>query len=401
SQSLFSSVTTEFAVRKVQAIDPKRFNQTLFQMSDQQSRDKSYEKGLEYLRTYIASLQAKANSLIEELNAIYENMLSDTLFRRADTRDTAQLLNRLPNADQDSCSALANTYNPKDLEITPYDQNVRFYSYNPLFGSRALDMQNYYNLSGNTDTSIARAYYESTDGSLHHELGASAFSTLSYLWMWDLDRINATYATTKDSYIDESGVLHVRPGDARVTQAALNAGIIVEDPTLAIAGGGDPNKLQVNVTALQPNRQVFFPDDSSSISQVDLLKTTVEEAQPLAGWITLSDFSGSQYRLDTNASGGTATQQTLNPNASNLSAYWQDLMQWGVDDTDMILNNPFPPGNPPPLYTEDTAGYNSRHSFQFGNTKVVTYGGVTYAPHSNYIFEPEVINETFDNVVVG
>lgn len=400
SQSLFSSVTTEFAVRKVQAIDPKRFNQTLFQMSDQQSRDKSYEKGLEYLRTYIASLQAKANALIEELNGIYETMLSDTLFRRADTKDTAQLLNRLPNADQDSCVALANTYNPKDLEITPYDQNVRFYSYNPLFGSRALDLQNYYNEAQNTDTSIARSYYETNDG-LHHELGASAFSTLSYLWMWDLDRINATYATTKDAFIDESGVLHVKPGDVRATQEALNAGIIVEDPTLAIAGGGDPNKLQVNVTALQPNREVFFPDDNSSVSQVDLLKTTVEEAQPLAGWITLSDFSGSQYILNTNATSGNATQQTLNPNVSNLDPYWQDLMQWGVDNTDMILNNPFPPGNPPPLYTEDTAGYNSRHSFQFGNTKVVTYGGVTYAPHSNYIFEPEVINETFDNVVVG
>lgn len=396
SQNLLSFVTSDYQARRIQNTDPNRFTKTVLQISDQQSRDKYYEKGLEWLRTYVASLQAKLNALVEELNNIYEGMLTEGLYKRGDTKDTAKLLNKLPNADTNSSCSSTLDYNPKDLEITPYDQNVKFYQYNPLFGSRAVDMANAYNESNNDnrDTSIARVLYEADAGVAHRELGASGLATLNYLWMWDLDRINSSYATTKDSFIDEAGVLHVQQGDPRATASALASGKVVEDPTLNVADGADPNKLQVNVTDLQPNRKVFLPDEENTSSQVDLLKVTVEEKNPLAGWITNYDHSGSA------ASGATPTS---NP---EWAAYWEGLNQWGIDDTTPITNNPFPPGVPPATYsTVEPAGYQSRRSFHFGNTKTVTYGGVTYAPHSNYIFEPEFVNEPFtqdvDNNVPG
>ncbi|MFN4151810.1 MAG: hypothetical protein ACK4IX_12790, partial [Candidatus Sericytochromatia bacterium] len=240
-----------------------------------------------------------------------------------------------------------------------------------LFASRALDLQNYYNLSQNTDTSIARSYYESTDGSLHHELGASTFSTLSYLWMWDLDRINASYATTKDAFIDESGILHVAPNDPRATENNINAGIVTVDYSLSIAGAGNPNSLQVNVTALQPNRQVFLPDEDVSTKTVDLIKIDFEKDSALSGWITgFYDHSGS-----------------LKGGGPGLDSFWEGINQWGIDETPDI-DDP-----------TSSAGYNSLKSLGFGNIKEVTYNGVVYAPHATYLFEPELINEHFDNPI--
>ncbi len=54
--NLLTTVTTDNYVRKVANIDPSKFSQSIIQISDQQSRDKNYEKGLEYIRTYIADV---------------------------------------------------------------------------------------------------------------------------------------------------------------------------------------------------------------------------------------------------------------------------------------------------------------------------------------------------------
>lgn len=286
SQSLFNTVTSELTLRKMQDINPNKFTSSVLQMSDQQSRDKNYEKSLEWLRTYVTSLQAKLNSAIEELNSIYETMMTETLYRRADTKDTAKLLNPLAMVNSSACPAAGSA---NALDITPYSNNIYNNQYNPLFGSRALDLENYYNLSINQDKSIARSYYENA-GNTHHEFGASAFGTLQYLWMWDLDRINASYATTKDSYFKD-GVLYVAPGDPR-----LLTGIASVDPNLTLVGGS-ANSLQINETALQPNRKVFLPEEEKDVSrETNLLRVTVEEKNPLAGWIRNYDHSGSSQR---------------------------------------------------------------------------------------------------------
>ncbi|MBC7472923.1 MAG: hypothetical protein H7263_01435, partial [Candidatus Sericytochromatia bacterium] len=156
SQGLLNSASNEFQIRALQRINPNNFTQTVLQISDQQSRDKNFEKSLEYIRTYIASLQAKLNTVVEELNNSYEKMLNDTLYKKADTGNTAKLLNKLPNAGTATC-ALTSSYNPKNLEITPYDTNVKNYQYNPLFASRGLDISNYDKVtSDKSSASIAR-----------------------------------------------------------------------------------------------------------------------------------------------------------------------------------------------------------------------------------------------------
>jgi hypothetical protein len=277
--NLLTTVTTDNYVRKVANIDPSKFSQSIIQISDQQSRDKNYEKGLEYIRTYIASLQAKINSLIEELNIIYENTLTETLFRRADSLNTAKKVNKLRNVTEGgvdpSSLGAADTADATmtKTDITPNHDLTRMFTYNPFFGTKAADLSNYYNLSSNNTVSTARAYYQTTDND-HHEFGASALGALGYLWQWDLDRINASYATTMDKYIDKSGVLHISPNDPAAggnpSGTFLAGGGIYVDPALAIVGtSNNTDNLQVNITALQPNRGL------ADISGPDAPKTIV------------------------------------------------------------------------------------------------------------------------------
>ncbi|MFN8579054.1 MAG: hypothetical protein U0354_19675, partial [Candidatus Sericytochromatia bacterium] len=268
--NLLSTVTTDSVIRKTVSLNPNNFSQSILQISDQQSRDKNYEKSLEYIRTYIASLQAKINSLVEELNTIYENMLTETLYRRADSKNTAKKINKLTNA---TTSTIDGTYSSlKDSNVadpdpdktgivpTGYDGETRQFQYNPFFGTRAADLSNYYNQTGNSTVSTARAYYQTTDNQ-HHEFGASALGALGYLWQWDLDRINASYATTMDKFIDSSGILHISANDPAAggnpAGKYILGGSVYIDPVLSIVNGSANNpseKLQVNITALQPNR---------------------------------------------------------------------------------------------------------------------------------------------------
>lgn len=432
SQNLFSRVTTDVLMRKVERIDPTKYQKSILQVSDQQARDKEYEKSIIYLRTYIASLQAKLNTVVEELNNSYDTMLSEMLYKKADSKDTSKILNKVANATlTDSCSNTSE-YNLRDLEITPYDKNVRFYKYNSLFASKGLDLSNYYDYGQTNNTSIARAYYEKSDPaasspSTYHELGASVFGTLDYLWKWDLDRVNATYATTKDIFIDADGNLHVPPNDPRLGSAG-----VVADESLSIIGIGaniTANTLQVNVTDLQPNRGVFLPGEEKAVEQVEVLKTTGEEKNPLANWITTYEGSGSQYISNSaNYIRNNYTPDTINPNAAGLLPEWEGINQWGVDDTPPILNNALQDGmpfvgtpeatgagyiggagyvptsatNPIPqaeYSTTSTAGYQSGRSIHFGNIRPTTYNDIVYAAHSTYYFRPDMINEHFNGDV--
>ncbi|RYY00081.1 hypothetical protein EON78_01940, partial [bacterium] len=291
AQALYTNVTTENYVRRVQNINPNRFSQSVLQISDQQSRDKNYEKSLEYIRTYIASLQAKINSLVEELNTLYENTLTETLFRRADSQNTAKKVNKLTNANAGVASningSLANNAQGRtDIVQNGYADETKMFGYNPFFGTRSADLSNYYNLLASNDVSAARAYYQNADNT-HHELGASAMGAIGYLWLWDVDRINTSYATTMDKFVDQNGIMHLPTNDpllvnygvtagnyyppkpvrtAGMTDAVYNALInnwqplVYSDPAMNIVGvNGDLNasaKLQVNITALQPNRGI-------------------------------------------------------------------------------------------------------------------------------------------------
>lgn len=406
SQNLYQRVTTDALVRKIEKIDPGKFSKSILQISDQQSRDKEYEKNIVYLRTYIASLQAKLNTVVEELNNSYDTMLNEMLYKKADSKDTAKLLNNLPNASSlDLCGGGGvQKYDPKALELTPYSTNVKNYEYNTMFGSKGLDLSNYYDYGQTNNTTVARSYYEKGDPnasspSNYHELGTSVFGTLNYLWAWDLDRVNATYATTKDAYVDADGNLHVPTGDPRA-----GASGVVEDSKLDIANGnsttgGNANNLQVNVTALQPNRGVFLPNTEKPNLETIILKENFEERNTGPdslpnGWLS------------------TYAQSMLGNTWSSYGLQNYDgINQWGVDSTPPVSDNTFekyfdlhniagstdiPAALPQPTYSTETAGYLSSSSANFGNIRSVTYDDIVYDPHSTYRFDPNLIREHFD-----
>lgn len=271
SSSLYNQASADYQVRRIAQASSNVFSQGVIQISDQQSRDRDYEKGLEWIRSYIASLQAKLNTMIEETNVIYEQMLNELMYKRADTNNTAVIPNAYTTPSFDACLPY--------LGVAPgINKEVRNYQYNPFFGSRAIDLDNF-NRSNSNGNTIARTYYDSNN--THHELGASFYSTLGYLWMWDVDRVNASYATTMDRYVAVRGskeVLYVSKYDSLMDHTNpldedTDGDDIYYDPMLdinapdpvydmfgnIIGQKSNPKKYQVNATALQPNRGVFAP----------------------------------------------------------------------------------------------------------------------------------------------
>jgi hypothetical protein len=348
--SLFTNVTSELGLRNLVKRDPSKFSATLFEISDQQSRDKDYEKGLEWIRTYIGSLQAKLNSTVEELNGLYETMLTDTLYKRADTRDSAKVTNGVEFALTDSCMP--------DKEITPYLKYVRNYQYNPLYGARGVDINNQYQGDENATSSTGRINYEDT-GAAHHELGASAFGTLNYLWQWDVDRINASYATSLDQYIGADGILYVSPWKAgtnnTVPNPLINNVTVRADPNLTVIG--DVNKVQVNVTALQPNRGVFFPDTETDPTTVDHVLFETFESDSV---LNTTNHATDDCKW---------TQNYTNPfdrSENKMSEY----LQWGV-------------------------AHNRGAS---GSTSSIHFGDPT---HQNYLYEYYVIKDNVEKATVN
>jgi hypothetical protein len=340
ASSMYTNRTSELQLRSLSQRDATKFNATLFEISDQQSRDKDYEKGLEWIRTYIGSLQAKLNSTIEELNGLYETLLTDTMYKRADTKDTAKVMNGVEFALPDGCMP--------DKKITPVLKYVRNYQYNPLYGSRGVDINNQFLGNANSTLSSSRVNYEDTSA-LHHELGTSAFGTLNYLWNWDVDRINASYATSLDQYVGEDGILYVAPGNS-----AINGTTILADPALAVIG--DSNQIQVNVTALQPNRGVFFPGTELDPTTVDhVLKETFESDA------ALNTVNGAKDDCKW-------TQTYSNPFDRNLNQM-SDYLQWGI----------------------------AHNRGAEGSTSSVHFGDPT---HQNYLYEYYVVKDNVEKDTV-
>ncbi|GIW22060.1 MAG: hypothetical protein KatS3mg068_1067 [Candidatus Sericytochromatia bacterium] len=280
ASSLYNKTNADYQLRQIAQANANVFSQGIIQISDQQSRDKDYERGLEWIRSYIASLQAKLNTLIEELNVIYEQMLNELMYKKADTKNTAIIPNKYGTPSIDNCKP--------NLEITPYNKEVYNYQYNPFFASRAMELESFNQNRPNSST-VGRTYYDVSN--THHELGNSFFSTLGYLWMWDVDRVNASYATTIDRYVslrgqgtaNEREVLNVSINDPLYSRAenhldpaiaatnSANKTGIFYDPDLDIkdiGAGVDPKVYQVNITALQPNRGVFAPGVTAKADEI-------------------------------------------------------------------------------------------------------------------------------------
>ncbi|MEZ0368012.1 MAG: hypothetical protein ACAI44_02885 [Candidatus Sericytochromatia bacterium] len=218
SGQLYRNFVKDQNTFRLESFDTNRFQRTIAQQAAQGQREKSLREGLETHQAIMADLQTKLSEVTEKLNNLYRRFMENKVtFRKASSESkyfgTSDALDILPDI-----TSTPNTsgYPTGPANILPYDDydKIRNYSYNPFFGSKAIDA---------SDKNLIRTSYKEegkTDESAYHENGAF-WSTIAYLWGWDIDRVNATYATT--------------------------------NPTTGL------NDRQVNVTALQPNKPQYPP----------------------------------------------------------------------------------------------------------------------------------------------
>lgn len=215
SGQLYNNFLKDNNYYRLETYDVNRFQRTIEQMSNQGLAEKELREGLEYQQAKMADMQSKLNELIEKLNNLYRRFIDNkSVFRKVSQEPeyfgTSATLNVLQNINANPDT---NGYPTGGAGITSDDDydKIRNYSWNPFFGSKAID---------ESDKTVNRTFWEEPNEILEQaytENGAF-WSTVSYLWGWDLDRINATYATTSNN-----------------------------------------NNVQINVTALQPNKPQYPP----------------------------------------------------------------------------------------------------------------------------------------------
>lgn len=223
SGQLYHNLVRDQNLLRIENYDVNRFQRTILQQAAQGQHEKELRDGLEFQQAIMADLQTKLSELTEKLNNLYQRYLDNQVaFNKIGVTDeyygTSEALNGLRSVS-DGTSPTSSGYPAATAGVVPFDDpnRVKNYTYNPFFGSRAIDQ---------SDNVLLRTFYQSQGQSLENaytENGAF-WSTVSYLWGWDLDRINATYATTSDNR------------------------------ALTGVAGETTDNLQVNVTAIQPNR---------------------------------------------------------------------------------------------------------------------------------------------------
>ncbi|MBF2053971.1 MAG: hypothetical protein IGS03_10985 [Candidatus Sericytochromatia bacterium] len=299
SGNLYNNYVKDQNTARLQRFDVNRFNASIPALSEQSRREQELREGLEYHQARMADLQTKLNELTEKLNNLYRQFIdSQVMFQRVGPSNkyhgTSDMTNRLRNATDETTPF--NTGHPAGVNgLLPYDspERIRNYTYNPFFGSKAID---------ESDVTLNRTFWREPNIVLedaYTENGAF-WSTVSYLWGWDLDRINATYVTTND---DEPlrGNTHLRlnntgglgPGTVITiggTEYTVSNLVTYEDKngntvtdvlipqiislpdvgtTVTWAAGSAEvqtgtfretyNNLQINTTALQPNKEQHPP----------------------------------------------------------------------------------------------------------------------------------------------
>ncbi len=225
SGKLYNSFVTDQNRFRLANYDVNRFQKTIEQSAAQGRLEKELRDGLEFHQAIMADLQTKLNELTEKLNNIYRRYMDNQVAfnkpkNQYDTQVYSDAVAMLPRVDDPNYpnTGAPNAYPAGANGILPYDDydKIRNFSYNPYFGSKAIE---------ESDLNTLRTYWEqpgTTSENTYRENGAF-WSTLSYLWGWDLDRINATYVT--------SDGLSTDPDDG----------------------------VQINITALQPNKPQYPP----------------------------------------------------------------------------------------------------------------------------------------------
>ncbi len=292
SGSLYNNFVKDNNILRLESFDVNRFSRTVAQQADQGMREEALRQGYEYHQAIMADLTTKMNEAVEKLTNLYRRYVENqAAFRKVSQeenyRNTSRILNGLP--DVSTSTAGQYPVGPNGEEILPWDNydRIRNYAYNPFFGSKAVDM---------SDTSLNRTFWAEPGVTLEnaYKENGAFWSTVSYLWGWDIDRINAVYATTDDQF------------------------------------DGGSNVKQINVTALQPNKPQYPP-----LKQGDRFPIYTGDPASFPGYPAIMidgirpggvDYSHATNSLNSGGdAGSTANLNVVGHNAVNFGWEFDDL----------------------------------------------------------------------------
>jgi hypothetical protein len=280
SGNLMRTFTQDQSLQRRQNFDVNRYTYNAALANAQGRLEQELKEGLEYHQARMADLQTRANEVTEKLNNLYRRFQDNLSFSKAQAESrfvgTSEALNNLP--DINDPSGLPNDYPAGVNEILPFGDpgRIRNYSYNPYFGSKAID---------ESDKNVLRTHWEqpgTTSEDAYRENGAF-WNAVSYLWSWDVDRINAAYATTTNQNDKQVNVTALQPNKPQ--QPPLRPGDRfpmnwTENPTNPGAASNFP---AVNITGLRPGG-VDFSHASDSLNTANANANVVGENSINWGW---------------------------------------------------------------------------------------------------------------------
>ena len=166
--------------QRLENFDTNRFNRTVTQSAGLSRLQEEAKQALEYHQARMGDLQTRLSEITEKLNNIYRRYISNNVaFNKVSSEPrymgTSSALNNLP--DVNNPSGLPNDYpTGAPNNILPFDDpgRIRNYSYNPYFGSKAID---------ESDKNILRTQWQEPgqiDENAYDENGAF-WSAISYL----------------------------------------------------------------------------------------------------------------------------------------------------------------------------------------------------------------------------
>lgn len=280
SGNLMRTFIKDQSIQRRETFDVNRYDYNPAAANAQGRLEKELREGLEYHQARMADLQTKANELTEKLNNLYRRFQENLSFSKAKSESrfvgTSEALNNLPDVNEPS--GLPNDYpTGAPNNLLPFDDpgRIRNYGYNPYFGSKAID---------ESDKNVLRTYWEqpgTTSEDTYRENGAF-WNAVSYLWSWDVDRINAAYATTTNRNDKQVNVTALQPNKPQ--QPPLRPGDRfpinwTENPS----NPGATTFPGVNITGLRPGG-VDFSHASDSLNTGSANANVVGENSLNWGW---------------------------------------------------------------------------------------------------------------------
>jgi len=373
SGQLLRTYVRDFSLQRQEKFNVNRYNQDIVGSAAQGRREKELREGLEYHQARMADMQTKLNEMTEKLNNLYRRFMENSTAFRKVTQEplyhgTSKNLNNLP--DVTNASGLPPVYPAGVNGILPYADpgRIRNYTYNPYFGSKAIDESDQTVIRtswAEPNTVLENAYFEN----------GAFWSAISYLWGWDLDRINATYVTT-DNLVDKQINVTalqpnkpqyppLRPGDRfPINASSAPGGSPSNYPSINLGGirpgGADYNHATNSLHTGTSGQPITFSADiisgngapgnpiqvnnATGFNIGDVITVVKNDASNGTATITNIDTSGIPHLIYTNSpagsnnSSGTISKTTVAPDGlAHVNVVGENSINWGWEFDDLPL----------------------------------------------------------------